>query len=191
MASTYSQAKARYGDIPYAGDTKGIWGWVELFGFFLKSNTRSFFNYLLFIGPLLFLVLHFLGFFNGPLSINLKKDLTMEALFLRFLISTPFIAISFFGWSSIRLQRRLYEEYNHKQRVMQLYHSFMKQVNEEGTEEHKQELLSIMLKTVSDKPALAMNEHDKGIQSAFQGLFLAKKKSDTQKNQRNETDGSA
>ena len=191
LASTYSQAKARYGDIPYAGDTKGIWGWVKSLGFFLKSNTRSFLNYLFFIGPLLFLVLYFLGLFDGPLSIDPEEDLTMETLFLRFLISTPLIAISFFGWSSIRLQRRLYEEYNHKQRVMQLYHSFMEQVNKEGTEEHKQKLLSIMLKTVSDKPALAMNEYDKGTPSLLQSLFPAKKKSDTQKNQRNETDGSA
>ena len=31
---------------------------------------------------------------------------------LRFFVATPFVAISLFGLSTIRLNRRLYEEYN-------------------------------------------------------------------------------
>ncbi len=77
------------------------------------------------------------------------------------MLSLPLAAISAFGWSSIRLYRRLYEEYNHKQRVMQLYHSFKDEIGD--SEEHKNALLAIMLSAVGDKPSLAMHHYDKNI----------------------------
>lgn len=64
------------------------------------------------------------------------KEFNMDFWLFRSSLSIPMAAISLFGWSSIRLYRRLYEEYNHKQRVMQLYHSFKEQIDENGTEDH-------------------------------------------------------
>ena len=122
----------------------------------------------MFIVPLTFMVYLLFDLFHDIKS----ADIDEKVILFRALITLPLAAISLFGWSSIRLSRRLYEEYNHKQRVMQLYHSFKDEVEGHGTEEHKQALLSIMLKAVDDKPSLAMHKYDKGIEDIWPSLSL-------------------
>ena len=59
------------------------------------------------------------------------------------------------------MNRKLYEEYNHKHRVMQLYNSFLKELKETGTTEEQQKLREIMLETVQDKSSLIKEKRSK------------------------------
>ena len=70
------------------------------------------------------------------------------------------------------MNRKLYEEYNHKHRVMQLYNSFFKRIKRNRNKEEQQKLREIMLETVQDKSSL--------IKEKIQN-FLKKKKTFLQK----------
>jgi hypothetical protein len=188
LSSAYVEAKATYGYIPYGKTKSGssYWSYVPYgigLGFhWIKQNLPNFFNYALFLVPLFYLGTYFIDFAEGLLQVDSLDNITVKAIFLRTLASTPIIAISVFGWSSIRLRRRLYEEYNHKQRVMQLYHSFLEEVSGEGLEMHRQELLKIMLNTVADKPTLAMNQFDKDEGEGFLSNFGINKNRENEEN---------
>ena len=158
LSNAYREAKERYGSVP---DKKNFGvGWFHA----------------LFIIPLsviIFLILS--GDTVGLLDIiGADGSINSNALLNRFLISSPFATLSWFGWSSIRLNRRLYEEYNHKQRVMQLYHGFNGEIEEYGREDQKQKLLDIMLQNVADKPSLAVHSGKKKINqiSFLWGMFV-------------------
>ncbi len=113
----------------------------------------------MFLAPLIFIV-----WFLHPIldAAENGKSISDGVLIWRGVLSVPVSAISLFGWSSIRLNRRLYEEYNHKQRVMQLYRSFKEEISkiDPAGDEYKA-LIAIMLGAVADKPTLAMSEYDK------------------------------
>lgn len=47
---------------------------------------------------------------------------------------------------------------------MELYLSFKKEIDLHGSDDQRQNLLTIMLGAVEDKPSLAMNRYDKGIE---------------------------
>jgi len=108
----------------------------------------------LFILPILGIVLIFYDLVRDLPKASLA-NLDFRILTLRVLIALPLATISAFGFTSLRLYRRLYEEYNHKQRVMELYASFRKEIAENGTEDQKRALLTIMLNAVADKSYLA------------------------------------
>ena len=161
LASAYAQAKARYGALPYK---EKVTLWNAIFAFFnlLKGHSSNALHYVLFIAPLLFITWHFSNLAQIVSDPN-GAGATWELIMMKLAISTPAIPVSLFGWSSLKTQRRLFEEYNHKQRVMELYRSFKKEIDEFGDDAQMKELLAIMLKTVADKPALVMNQHDNKI----------------------------
>ncbi|MDY0029897.1 MAG: hypothetical protein RBR86_08165 [Pseudobdellovibrionaceae bacterium] len=161
LSSAYVQSKSKYGYIPYDGDFIS-WGNVR---HFIKSHVPTISYYAMFIAPLGVMIWLFVDLFKDLQS----NDINEKVMIFRVLIALPLAVISLFGWSSIRLSRRLYEEYNHKQRVMQLYHSFKSEIDNEGTEDHKKALLSIMLKAVDDKPSLVM----KGIDDLWPSINLS------------------
>lgn len=166
LASTFFEAKSKYAitSIEPKADTISMRRFLKAWHYFISALTPLFF-YAMFILPLLGIVFIFydvikiIGTAAPPADGSIHVDPTM--LLFRFMLSLPLAAISAFGWSSIRLYRRLYEEYNHKQRVMQLYHSFKDEIGD--SEEHKNALLAIMLSAVGDKPSLAMHHYDKNI----------------------------
>ncbi|PJB72803.1 MAG: hypothetical protein CO093_02165 [Alphaproteobacteria bacterium CG_4_9_14_3_um_filter_47_13] len=165
LSSAYVQAKSKYGSIPYEGKLMS-WGYV---GHVIKSHAPTVIYYTLFIAPLIAMIWLFVDLFKDLQSNGIDE----KVMIFRALIAVPLGVISLFGWSSIRLGRRLYEEYNHKQRVMQLYHSFKEEIEGHGNDDHKKALLSIMLKAVDDKPLLAMHKYDKGIEDLWPSLGLA------------------
>ena len=193
LASAYFEAKTRYGAVPYKKLTddktadETTWYIPNALWQFIGTNIKGVVFYTLFILPLIVII--YLMVSNNIEGLNdlISEDgkLNSNALLRRFFISSPFAMLSWFGWGSIRLNRRLYEEYNHKQRVMQLYHSFKKEVEVEGTDKQKQELLTIMLNNVGDKPSIAVHsgkEQNEKI-SFFGGMMVItrpiKKISDT------------
>jgi hypothetical protein len=97
------------------------------------------------------------------------KDFNTNLFTLRLLITIPLGTISWLGWTSIRLNRRMYEEYNYKQRVMELYHSFKNEITENGTPDQKQALLGIMLSVAGSKPDLGL--HEQNLKETLLGVF--------------------
>lgn len=80
-----------------------------------------------------------------------KFTVTYQMLIVRFLIVLPLATLSGFGFASLQNYRKLYEAYNHKQRVMELYGSFSEEIKANGDDEQKKALLTIMLNTVASK----------------------------------------
>ncbi len=165
LASAFYEAKSKYAvtSIEPKVDNVFLYHLLKVWHFLASSLTPIFF-YSMFILPLLAIVwifydlLVFIKEITKAANSDMRIDISI--LFLRFLLALPLATISWFGWSSIRLYRRLYEEYNHKQRVMQLYHSFKDEINTNGDDDQKKSLIAIMLTTVGDKPSLAMQDYD-------------------------------
>ena len=173
LASTYYDAKSRYAPTSFAGKPgdayapgnqsalKNFISWLRRrFGYNPASIIATVFFYALFILPIVGIVLIFYDLVH-----ELPRDsilaLDYRIVILRLLIAIPLAAISTFGLISLNQYRRLYEEYNHKQRVMELYASFSKEIAENGTKEQQEQLLSIMLNAVADKSYLAQTPLDK------------------------------
>lgn len=166
LAYTYYNAKSKYSPTSYAGAPGG----TDLVG--IRKQLRSFFGYnpaslvatvsfyLLFLAPLAVVAI---GSFQ--LLQKLEADphfvLTYQMLGLRLLVAAPLATISAFGFASLRLYRKLYEEYNHKQRVMELYESFKKEIDSAGSAEQKKMLLTIMLNSVASKASDFVKDDEK------------------------------
>ena len=176
LSWTYVDAKGKYGptDFEYQGDrtdSRGkkflAWMWHSF-----KNYSTPVFLYVIFLGPLIPVFWYFLDLLN--FAKEYPGQLTIELLLLRTAISVPLITVSLFGLSSIRLYRRLFEEYNHKQRVMQLYDSFKREFDKVGNDDQRQALLSIMLATVGDKPSLAMHKYDINVDTSASTFNFSK-----------------
>lgn len=110
-------------------------------------------------------------------DISDKNDIKFREIFARFLISSPLLLLALFGLSSIKLNRRLYEEYNHKQRVMEMYHGFKNELEnyEENSESIDDNLLQAMLEVVKNNPSKIMSKYDeKGLPQTFWSALLTK-----------------
>ncbi len=89
---------------------------------------KSFFNYLVFILPLIVICLIFIesDLFKDFLQIN-RDGVTFsgtEFMFYKTMLSLPLLWVAWFGQRNISQRRRLFEEYNHKLRVVQMYMLF-------------------------------------------------------------------
>ncbi len=148
LSKTYFEAKKRYGVLSDNELVGGIWNnKLHL----VTKGFKTLLFYGMFIVPLVAIVLMF-GNVIDKLD-NSKNDI-YSLLLIRFFIAAPLAGISWFGLYSIRVNRQLYEEYNHKQRVMELYYSFSDMLADYGAEDYAQNLLGIMMETVSTKPSL-------------------------------------
>lgn len=166
LSSTYYDAKSRYAPTSFSGKPggarlKGFWGGVrKAFGYNPASIVATVVFYAMFIVPIVLIVWIFFDFLHdlpkGPKPI----DVDYKLLLLRVFIALPLAAISGFGFNSLRRYRNLYEEYNHKQRVMELYISFGREIQASGTPEQKQALLNIMLNSVATKALSNAKETD-------------------------------
>jgi DNA repair exonuclease SbcCD ATPase subunit len=177
LAYTFYDAKSRYAPTsfsrkPGAADQSGVWAWVRSrFGYNPASVIAMVSFYTLFLVPLGIVV-------AGSLQLLLRMEndphfvLTYQVLIVRFLIVLPLGTMSAFGFASLQLYRRLFEEYNHKQRVMELYLSFNGEIEKSGDTEQKRALLTIMLNAVADK-AWQLNPEkikQEGAKDALSGL---------------------
>ena len=179
LAGSYFDAKARYHLSSVEKD-----GWLAR----MRKGSKNLFSnillYALFIIPIAFLVLNSFEVYDSIKDIGSKEtdnstSISASLLFIRFLVALPLGLISWFGFSSIRLRHRLFEEYNHKQRVIELYEGFDREITNNGTEEQKRKLIDIMLDVVSKNPA-ELILHNVSLGSYLFGKD-DKKKSSTQK----------
>jgi hypothetical protein len=156
LASTYYDAKSRYAPTSYAGKPGAptLTGWRKILRGAVGNNPASVvatvFFYAMFLVPLGALAY---GTYDlvWQLEHNRLFQFDYRVLALRFLIAVPLATISGFGFASLHQYRRLYEQYNHKQRVMELYRSFRDEIETSGDKEQIKALLKIMLDSVADK----------------------------------------
>jgi hypothetical protein len=160
LSSAYFNAKTKYGVTPFDANSYSK-NRIKFVIHYVKSFATPTFFYALFLGPLAGVAYLVTVLLQELGHANKESPFSIETWLLRIAISLPLATIAAFGWSSIRLYRLLYEEYNHKQRVMQLYHAFKGEVDEVGTSEQRQALISIMLTAVADKPTLSMRRYDR------------------------------
>jgi predicted nucleic acid-binding Zn-ribbon protein len=156
LASTYYDAKSRYAPTSYAGKpgSSTLTGWKKVVRGLVGNNPASVVATIFFYG--MFLVpLGALAYGTYDLVWQLEHNpqfrFDYRILALRFLIAVPLATISGFGFASLQQYRKLYEQYNHKQRVMELYRSFRDEIATNGDAEQTKALLKIMLDSVADK----------------------------------------
>jgi hypothetical protein len=156
LSSTYFDAKSRYAPTSYAKKpgTTHLTGWRLLLRSAVGYNPASLLAtvvfYALFVGPVGAIV-------YGSLTLLFRMEndphfvVDYKMLVVRALIAVPLATLSGFGLFSLQRYRRLYEQYDHKQRVMELYQSFGNEIAQSGDENRKKELLGIMLASVASK----------------------------------------
>jgi hypothetical protein len=172
LAYTYYDAKSKYSPTSYAGTPggvplTGVMKFVRsLFGYNPASLVATLIFYAMFFLPLIALALG-----SYQLLQRIENDphfvLTYQMLTLRLLVAAPMATMSAFGFASLMVYRKYYEEYNHKQRVMELYESFKKEVDINGSDDQKKLLLNIMLNSVASKASDSKADEKKEDESAL------------------------
>ena len=170
LSQGYQEAKEEYsvkGEKKYKKSEKivDIFSHSPLNLFVFLNNilfrySSSVFNYIIFILPLLVICVIFLepktleNIFNyealyGNGDGRLKG---WEFLVLKVSISLPMLWVSWFGQRNISQRKRLFEEYNHKLRVVQMYVMFND--NEKSYNlDNKVKLERILLDVIKENPA--------------------------------------
>lgn len=163
LASSYYQAKMRYAtnnDIKLTNDSSDITNRIKLTNAdFAPQWVAYAFNLLLFLIPLGALFYTFLDFHYPPMF---EKE-PFAALLYKLTLTLPLVAVSTYGIVSLVSDKKMYEAYNHKQRVMQLYHSFKTEIDQSNDPVLKSKLLDVMLDVVKDKPDYKPNKTDRTI----------------------------
>lgn len=156
LSSGYFESKKHYGVTEREG--KNFW-------FFLRENS------FLYIHNLLFLITSFLisSFLFYSYYVASFDKLLVEQILMKALVVTPLLGVIFYSVNAINMRRRLYEEYNHKQRVLQLYDGFKREIETlSDNADLKKDILNVMLDTVKHNPSIVMNKYD----DSFIGLLL-------------------
>ena len=155
LSKTYFEAKKRYGVLSVNEMVGGI---SNNKMHLTTTGFKTLLFYSMFIVPLVAIVLMFYDIVLNSDDYEKLGNLVYSFLLIRVFIAAPLAGISWFGLYSIRVNRQLYEEYNHKQRVMELYHSFSDVLEEYNAEEYAKNLLGIMMETVNAKPSLDLRK---------------------------------
>ncbi|MBY0539030.1 hypothetical protein K2P56_01160 [Patescibacteria group bacterium] len=130
LANAYEQAKTEYSRVPlrkYEGKILS-----HIFTFFYNTVWRNldfFFSYAFFVAPLLAICFIFL--YEDTAKVVLDTLTTansvptaLELIYIKTIISLPLIWIAWYGQRNISQRKRMFEEYNHKLRVVQMYTMF-------------------------------------------------------------------
>lgn len=162
LASTYYDAKSKYGVTQFhsvSDDPMNRGSFLQRFvAHDPASMVATIVFYIMFLGPIIVIIVLFYDLIEK--MVTLPPGVVDRYLIARTLVAIPLGTVSLFGYTSLRLYRRLYEEYNYKQRVMELYTSFSKEIEAKGDDDQVKTLIAIMLKAVADKPSLGMHRYD-------------------------------
>lgn len=170
LGQAYMEAMHIYGD-PVYGKYPGE-GRLRKFGYIVKviyESVKHFFkfigSYILFIGPLILIGVLFLANIKEILGIDLPTGNVRfsgtEYIFYKLTIALPLLWVSWFGQRSISHRKRLFEEYNHKLRVVQMYMLFTSQENTYTLkDETRKQLESTLLDTVARNPSEVYSKNE-------------------------------
>ncbi len=164
LSENYKEAMHVYGSPVYKQITKNKW-WLIFQNLFIgiKHLIKFVGSYILFIGPLVLIGWFFVGgtlndvFLPeapGDESDDGIKFSGTEYIVYKLTIALPLLWVSYFGQKSISQRRRLFEEYNHKYRVLQMYMLFTGKESTYPLEgETRKQLEKALLKVISNNPS--------------------------------------
>lgn len=139
-------------------------------------NLKVIFNYAIFILPLIIIVSSFLiPYFSNHISENMEKIITVTTVFdiilYKTLFSLPLIWISWFGQKNISQRKRLFEEYNHKSRVVKMYIMFTSK-NQSYKLNNISELEKTLIKAIANNPAEHLGKWDTFIDKILEKFYV-------------------
>lgn len=146
LAQGYLESMQNYGSIR-SGNRR-----IEVINFL-----KNLFNYCLFIAPLILICLIFVQpeILRKLLGLDQLTHVSFsgtEYVFYKISVSLPLLWVSWYGQKNISYRRRLFEEYNHKLRVVQMYILFVSK-NETYKLSDKSGLEKILLDVISRNPS--------------------------------------
>jgi hypothetical protein len=129
--------------------------YVPLFNHLFR-HAKTLTNYLIFILPLVVICLIFIesDLFSNFLQIN-RRNTTFtgfEFTLYKTMVSLPLLWVSWFGQRNISQRKRLFEEYNHKLRVVQMYLMFITSGSSYPLDK-KSDLEDALLQVIKSNPA--------------------------------------
>lgn len=180
LASAYAESKHEY-SIPAKKEHiegKKVWNFfIFLFNYSLRY-LGIILNYALFIAPLVFIVLMFTYdsvaqlVIDGGLTTGQSASKSVELVLVRVLISVPLAWVAWYGQRNLSHRKRLSEEYNHKQRVVQMYLMFIAGDQSTYNLDNKARLEEILLEAIARNPSEIYGKGETmldGLKSKFQG----------------------
>jgi hypothetical protein len=187
LGQAYTEAMHIYGDPVYGKyPEKGFFKKCKYFSVGIYKSVKHFFkfvgSYILFIGPLILIGVLFLANIKEVLGVdvptgNIRFSGT-EYIFYKLTIALPLLWVSWFGQRSISHRRRLFEEYNHKLRVVQMYMLFTSQENTYSlNEDTRKTLESTLLDTVARNPSEVYGKNETMIDKLID-IFANRKQKD-------------
>lgn len=163
LQQAYMEAMRIYGDpvygkFPTTGRLKQLVFIVGCIYQAFKHFIKFLGSYALFIGPLILIGGLFLVNIKDIFGIdiptgNVKFNGT-EYIFYKLTIALPLLWVSWYGQRSISHRKRLFEEYNHKLRVVQMYMLFTAQEGTYSLEAKTRKTLEVtLLETIARNPS--------------------------------------
>ena len=161
LLNAYTESKSEYSKFKRKEYTKGDWfGNVSVFFYNnLGRHMGSVMNYAMFILPLVVVSLIFI---NEKTAEIVLKSLTAdgiqpsaaELIYVKTIISIPLIWIAWYGQRNISQRKRLFEEYNHKLRVVEMYLLFNTgDKSYQLDNANRSKLAQILLEAIEHNPA--------------------------------------
>lgn len=156
LASAYQEAKIEYSRAPEKS-YKGLKFFGLVFTFLYNTIWRNLdflFSYAFFVLPLLAICLVFL--YEGTakvvldaLTISNTIPTAAELIYIKTIISLPLIWLAWYGQRNISQRKRMFEEYNHKLRVVQMYTLFTSdQTSYQLEVENNKKMESLLIDTI-------------------------------------------
>lgn len=159
LTEAYSDSKYEYSSRKPRAEAKNISSKVSRFCYNnVGRHGVAILNYILFITPLVGI----LFIFSSPLAAKIianNFDATgmsaspLEILYSKTIVSLPLLWVAWFGQRNISQRKRLFEEYNHKLRVVQMYILFTTNETYKLNTARREELDTILLKTIGSNPS--------------------------------------
>jgi hypothetical protein len=121
-----------------------------------EDNKKAGWLWFGFIGSLISLLL----FYGYSFVYKDISAITIPTIIVRLSLGLPLIWIAWFCQKTISEQKRIKEEYHHKERIMSLYDGFIKHMQSLpiGESEESKNLIKIMLNAISVNPAEILNK---------------------------------
>lgn len=130
LAQGYLESMQIYGSVGFKKVSGFNYDFLSSILKWLSNSTTNILNYGLFVLPLVFIGIIFIEpqFIKDILKVQALGGATLigsQYIFYKISVSIPLLWVSWFGERNISQRKRLFEEYNHKLRVIQMYILFI------------------------------------------------------------------
>ena len=159
LAESYSESKCEYSSSKRRNNAKKWYSKISQFTYNnIGRHGSSILNYALFILPLLGILLIFTTPYAAKIiasnfELTNMKASPLEVLYSKTIVSLPLLWLAWFGQSNISKRKRLFEEYNHKLRVVQMYIYFTTNQTYKLDKDQKANLDKTLLDAIGFNPS--------------------------------------